>query len=226
MAYKFILVENRTSVLLGPMFWRPRMFQSDVDDLEVAYVLPQADPEGYLLIASNPDGSPSLEVFPVTEVSAPTFDPFYEYLSGPTFEYVNGTAIESWTKDQKALDDVKRTVIDSLASVRYMREVGGAKATVQGQEVTVDTSRDGRNVFVQQYVLMGDTDTVDWKFPEAWLNLTKSDLGQCVAAGVLHVKAAFTWEQSTTNDILAVSSVQELQALYQSIMPATPARGV
>ena len=48
---------------------------------------------------------------------------------------------------------------------------------------------------------MGDNDTVQWKFPEAWLNLTKQELGLIVATGAGHVQGSFDWEVSKVAEI-------------------------
>jgi hypothetical protein len=93
--------------------------------------------------------------------------------------------------------------------------------TIQGQEVVVDTSRDGRNIFVQKYQMMTDTDVVQWKFPTTWLTLSKADLGLAVTAGAAYVEAQFVWEQSIVNQIEAAVTVDELKAIV-IVEPVAP----
>lgn len=60
---------------------------------------------------------------------------------------------------------------------------------------------------------MQDSDTVKWKFPEAWLTLTKSDLGQVVSAGATYVQEAFNWEADKTDEINNCTSLEELDVV-------------
>ena len=45
----YLLVENRQIVHLGPIPWRHRFIQSELDDLEVDFVVPQSE-QGYIKI--------------------------------------------------------------------------------------------------------------------------------------------------------------------------------
>jgi hypothetical protein len=91
--------------------------------------------------------------------------------------------------------------------------VAGTKTTIQDLEVTLDTSRDGRNVFIQKYTLMGEDDVVNWKFPEGWLTLTKTELGVAVATGAAHIQGAFDWEKAKVEEIEAAETVEALNAI-------------
>lgn len=214
---KYIIVEDKTIVHLGPMFWNARRIQSELDDLEVAYVVPQTE-QGYVQFSATP----LVEIFPIVSSTQPDFDPTFEHLSGPWYTYANNEATETWGKDTKDLAFVRAYLKDLTASVRYDKEVGGAKATIQGQTVTVDTSRDGRNIFVQSYMLLADTDTIKWKFPEGWLLLTKADLGACVMAGVTAVQTAFLEEHDQGVAIDAATDTASLQAIYLVLNPPAP----
>ena len=104
-----------------------------------------------------------------------------------------------------------------VAVKRYVKEVAGTKATVQNTEVTVDTSREGRNVFVQKYSLMKTGDTVNWKFPEGWLTLTKIELGTIVTAGQTHIQSFFDWEKDYSDQIDAAQTKQDLLDIEESL---------
>ena len=77
---KYILVQNQTTVLLGPMYWKPRMLQSELDDIEISYIVPPAE-QGYILVNSDP----LIEIFPITETITPEFNSLIEHLSGPRY---------------------------------------------------------------------------------------------------------------------------------------------
>ena len=76
---------------------------------------------------------------------------------------------------------------------------------------------------------MSDTETSNWKFPEGWLTLTKSELGQCVSAGATHIQSCFDWEKNYTDRIEAATTKEELLQIEQDIkdeetpMMSTPA---
>ena len=99
------------------------------------------------------------------------------------------------------------------AQERYKKEILGTTATIQSQSLTIDTSRGARDIFVQTYLLMGDADTVNWKFPETWLTLTKQDLGLCVTAATQYVQECFDWELNKSEEIDNSETKQELLAI-------------
>ena len=84
----YLLVENRQSgnpsILLGPIVWKPRFIQSEIDDLEVDYKVPPAE-QGYIKINDN------LEIIPVIEATDAGEDPLYEGLAGPFYNYTDTT---------------------------------------------------------------------------------------------------------------------------------------
>ena len=220
MEQKYILVENKTSVLWGPMFWnRYRTFQTELDDLDVNFTLSPTE-TGYVLINDN------YEIFPVVETTGPTtYDPTYDQLVGPFYTFSNNEAFEQYQSQPIAIENVRQTLTQVAATERFRKEQLGTTATVQDVIVTVDTSRDGRNVFVQKYALMADSDTVNWKFPEQWITLTKADLGSVVYAGAAYIQAQFDWEQQIGVSIDAATTPDELKAIVivqPPVMPTIP----
>ena len=204
---QYLLVENKQTVLLGPIFWRHRFIQTELDDLDIDYTVPPVEPNAYLKITDN------IEIYPITELLTPQYDPTFEQLAGPFWNFDNQVATGHYTVVSKELDAVKNELRSLTAAERYRKEVAGVQVTVQDTTVTVDTSRDGRNIFVQKYTLMTDADTVQWKFPETWLTLTRSELGVVVAAGAAHVQSQFDWESAIVTQINSATTVDELQSI-------------
>ena len=218
----YLLVENKQIIHLGPIAWRPRFFQSELDDQEINFKISPAEPElGYVNI------NDSFEIFAIITDSQPEgYDPRYYDLAGPYYTYVDNQAHSRHDMVLKPISQVQEQLKQITMNLRYQKEIAGTKVTIQGTEVSVDTNRGSRDVFVQQYMLMPADQTTIWKFPEVWLTLTKADLGACVAAGVTHVQAAFNWESSTVASIMAASTMSELQALELEINPAPVNIGV
>ncbi len=200
-------------VLLGPIEWNPRfiasVLQSDLD-------LP-----GRPNILQSDEQKVPYEIFPNVWIrkvveQKEQYNPKTQTLMGPYWSYPNteeNYAIAEYHAVNKPIEIIKSELKEKLAAERYNREIAGVKVTIQNTEVTVDTNRGERDVFVQKYLLMGENDTVDWKFPEAWLTLTKTELGQIVAAGVGHVQSVFTWELNKASEIDSCVDHEELNTL-------------
>ena len=204
---QYLLVENKQTILLGPIFWRHRFIQSELDDLDIDYTVPPVEPNAYLKITDN------LEVYPIADLLTPQYDSTFEQLAGPFWNFDNNVATGHYTVLPRDLEAIKNDLRSLAAAERYRKEVAGVQVTVQNTAVTVDTSRDGRNIFIQKYTLMTDADSVQWKFPETWLTLTRSELGAVVAAGAAHVQSQFDWESTIVAQIAAANNVDDLRSI-------------
>lgn len=197
-------------VLLGPVEWNPRFMSSVLrSDLDLNY-----DPR---VLASDEQKVP-FEVLPNVWIRRVEFvneehNPKLHTLMGPYWVYDGVKATAEYRKQDKPTDIIKSELKQIVTANRYNKEVAGVKVTIQGLEVTVDTSRGNRDIFVQKYLLMNDTDTVEWKFPEGWLTLTKTDLGLAVTSGANHVQSQFSWENAKFNEIDLCTTLEELDAV-------------
>ena len=198
-------------VLLGPIEWNPRfissVLQSDLDLLSRPNILASDERKVPYEILPNVWARKVVE-------QKEEYNPKTQTLIGPYWTYTqNQEAIAEYRATNKPLDIVKSELKELVAAERYRKEISGVKITIQNTEVTVDTNRGDRDVFVQKYLLMGDNETVDWKFPEGWLTLTKAELGTIVAAGAAHVQNSFTWELNKVSEIDAYQTHAELDAV-------------
>jgi hypothetical protein len=132
--------------------------------------------------------------------------------NGPFWTFNDNVGLASYVAVDKPLDLVRQELKAIVANERWVEEQAGTKAIIQSQEVTVDTARGIRDIFIQQFLLLPENATSQWKFPEGWMNVTKSDLGICVGAGVAHVQSAFNWEAMLVSQIDS-STLQELNDL-------------
>jgi hypothetical protein len=60
---------------------------------------------------------------------------------------------------------------------------------------------------------MAESDTVNWKFPETWLTLTKTDLSLAVQAGAQYIQSCFDWELNITEQIDLAETKEQLLAI-------------
>jgi len=210
---KYVLVQNKSQIFLGPIDWRPRFIQSEIDtlleegDLSQQYTVPPVE-QGYIQLA---DG---FEIYPITSIIDPAdFDPKFDDLIGPVWSFENNEARMSYTKQDRQIDAVRSSLKEIVAAERFIKENAGTMINIQSNDVFLDTSREGRNIFVQKYFLMGDADTVNWKFPTCWLTLTKTDLGQLVTAGVKYIQDQFDWEKNLVEQIDSAQTVGQLRSI-------------
>lgn len=203
------IIKHNDQVVLGPMKWNKYRFEAVLlEDHEITAVLDQTnEPETMVTVDAN------TTIYPVAGTPDPVFNPKTEFLHGPFYTYTNGIAYSSYTVEPLTLEAIRSNLNYAITLERYTHEIKGVKVTIQAQEVTVDTSREGRNIFVQALLLMPANSTLNWKFPEGWLTLTNAELGAAVQAGVTHVQAAFDWEAAKLTEIASTTTAAELDAV-------------
>lgn len=199
----FVLV-HKGRVLVGPMGWNRAMFDGNLEKLGIRFTLPRFEPESLPLTIDENTTVKRVE-FAQTEYNQKT-----QYLEGPYWDHSGAVSIASYQVKDQPIDSVRARLKETLAENRWKREVAGTKTTIQNLQVTVDTARGSRDVFVQKYLLMAEDATVTWKFPEGWLTLTKSELGQAIQAGAAHVESAFKWESDKAIELDNCRTLTEL----------------
>lgn len=205
----FFVITLDGNVILGPKPWNRLMFQECLqEECGVSYTLPNDNDAGTPFVVS-----PTVSVLPVVSMPEPAFNSKIQRLDGPYWNLNAQRAQMSFTVGDLPIDAVRNMLKAVVASNRYSAETGGIKVTVQGQEVTVDTARGSRDIFVDAYNSMGDADTINWKFPEGWMVLTKVELGAIVAAGKQHIQDCFNWEKGKDDEIDAAQTLDALDAI-------------
>lgn len=203
---QYVLI-NDGYVLNGPREWNYRSFESTLsDDLDIPVNLPmQKNDSDPIVINATTRIIASTMVYP-------DYNPKIEYLDGPywTFEEDMSFATGNFQVKDQPIEYVKQTLIGRVAANRYVKESAGTTTVIQDKTVSIDTSREGRAIFVQAYTLMAEDSTLNWKFPEGWFVLSKPELGQVVGAGATYVQTCFNWEESKTVEINNCTTLEEL----------------
>lgn len=152
----------------------------------------------------------------------PDHDSRVERLDGPFWTFTEDLGTATYTVLPRDLALIRSEMKKKAEEYRYNKEVAGVKITIQGQEVTVYTDRETRNVFVQALMLMGDTDNRRWKFPSEniWLYLSKADLATVVGAGAQYIQQQFDWEEDIGIRIDAAETIEDLLGIYPELSPA------
>lgn len=203
----YVLV-HKERVLVGPRDWNRPMFEGALQKLKLQTLLPRRDPQELPIVIDEDTYITN------ASITIPPHNERIETYHGPYWNFENmDLAVGTYEIKYKTLGSIRELLRNEAAAERYRKEVAGTKTTIQDLEVTLDTSRDGRNIFLQKYTLMGENDVVNWKFPEGWLTLTKTELGQAVLVGATHIQSAFDWEKAKVEEIEAAETVEELDAI-------------
>jgi len=200
-----VIYDNR--VLVGPMNWNRGMFQGTLERQGIQYPLPRTAPDTLPLIIND-----HAKIMSVDEVR-PEMNPLVEYYYGPLWNITDDVVIANYEVHDSPIDSMRYNLKQVAAQERYKREVLGTTATIQDKTVTIDTNRGARDIFVQKYLLMANSDTVNWKFPEGWLTLTKQELGLVVQAGNQYIQSCFDWELNISDQIDTADTKEELLAI-------------
>ena len=202
----FVIVHDN-SVILGPMRWNKFRFENVIaEECEFTVSLPSSNDQPIIV-------SENIKILPVQGTQNPVFNSTIEFLNGPFWEFTDTAAIQSFRVENIPVEAIKNTLKALTSAVRWKRETAGIKVTVQDTEVSVVTERGDRDIFVQKFLLMGDAETVQWKFPEGWIVLTKAHLGAIVTAGAQHVQDQFVWEALKIAEIEACTTHSELAGI-------------
>jgi len=201
-------VIHKEKVIIGPKGWDIGFFSFRFQQLKInAPTMPRTAPTNFPYVVDE-----NTRIVPAT-VTYEDINPMTQYHRGPIWTIGEGSASALYEAIDTPLEQAKSNFSNLAADERYKKEVSGTKTTIQDLEVSLDTSRDGRNIFLQKLLLMGESDTVNWKFPEGWLILTKAELGQVVQIGSMHIQSAFDWEKNINDQIAAATTVEELLAI-------------
>jgi hypothetical protein len=197
-----VVYKNR--VIVGPMEWNRGIFQGSLERQGVKTLLPRSAPDTLPYIINE-----DAKILKVVE-NRPEINTMVEYYYGPLWDVSGETAVASYEVRDTEIEFARVNFKNLAAEERWKKEIKGTTVLVQELEVSIDTSRDGRNIFVQKYALMNDSDLVNWKFPEGWLTLSKSDLGLIVSTGASYIQSCFDWEKSICDQVDAAAKKSQL----------------
>jgi hypothetical protein len=196
---------HKGRVIVGPMGWTRGYF---TDVLKIRH----------RITASLPNEAPSEFPFVVDEDTVikqatenrPECNPMIQQYYGPLWDVSGEVAVANYEVHDLSIESAQNNHKILAAQARYKKEIKGIKVNVQNTEVTVDTDRGSRDIFAQKYLLMTELETINWKFPEGWLTLSKTELGTVVAASTQYVQECFDWEKNIVDEIMATTTLEQL----------------
>lgn len=209
---QYLLVENKQIVHLGPVFWNYRFIRSELEDLGIDYMLSPEEPSGHFVVNETPDTV--FEIYPVN-LKQPSYDSTYQQLLGPIWTFSDNIANGTYNVIDRDIVAIKNDLKSVAANERYKKEVSGIKLTIQDTEVSIATDRESRNVYTQKLVSMSESDTIQWKFPEVWLTLTRQELVSVLNSINTYVQTQYDWE---VNIVEQINSAQDIETLKNIVI--------
>ena len=208
---KYILVQNKQTVLLGPIEWRPRFIQSELNDLVdagekvTAYTISPTE-TGYV------DCGDGFEIFPIASSEGSQHDPIYQQLAGPFYMYDNNLASEVYTVFDRDISHIKESLKVVAKAERQRKQNLGTTINIGGTVVTLATSADELANFVSLLASIGEG-SVNWKFKEGFITLTKADVQSIVDTIRAYIQTQFDWEKTIGETIDAATELTSLKSI-------------
>jgi hypothetical protein len=205
----YALIQNN-QIKVGPRDWRYYFFKQYLDDNNLdSTVLPISEPSDRKVI------TPTWKIIPVIKLDIPEYNVLFEQLAGPYWIVLDDQITGSYNITELSLEASKGKLKELVTSTRYNIEVGGCPFTfADGSEVILYTSREDRNIYLQAYQIMGETQSITFKFSGSIFKLVnKEELGSIVATGAAHIQACFDWEAQKYTEIDACETIEELRAI-------------
>jgi len=204
---------SQNFVILGPINWKPRYIGDIIsDELQEDVTVTQAD-EARVPFEPYPGVKIRKCITNYEEITNSLIQvhqgPFWTY-DDQNSEY---QAVAQWNTIPRDINEVRKILKDKVADIRWKKESQGVTLEIQSHSVWCDTSRGNRDVFLQKYVMMGEDDTVNWKFPQMWLTLTKTELGFIVSSGAAYIQSCFDWENAQVSLIDSCETLEQLAEL-------------
>lgn len=200
---KYVLVQDKQYVLLGPIEWRPRMIQSEIDDLDIPWRVPVVE-QGYISITDH------YEIFPVVSIIEPNYQTDFEELSGPFYTFNNNEATATYIPVNLSIEQIQSNLKSKVSAERYRREIAGTTVNINGVDYNIETDRNNRPKWVHLATLTGPT---NWKFNNEFVSLTNQDANLILNSINSHVQNQFDWEKNMFNEIDRKTSIEELKLI-------------
>ena len=203
------VLENNNKVINGPRLWDASSFRrSLVDELNKDFELPQYRVNNDIIEIDN-----YTHIYPA-EMHYISCDPLFECVHGPLWDFSSNIASGNFELVSLDIDTIKNKLKSFVATLRYTKENAGTSIVLHDiHTVSIDTSRESRGLYFQQYITLQDTDLLSWKFPECWLIVSKNNILSIISKINQYVQAQYDWEYDQITEINNCTSIESLKAL-------------
>lgn len=207
------VVKFKERIVLGIIPWNHQYIQDVMRNryritIELPYLEPEATEFPYVV---NDD----IIIYPASENRDLNINPMIQQYYGPTWEFLENTVIAHYEIQSLDLHSAQSNYRARAAAYRYDKEIAGTKITINGVEYKLETDRFNRSKYVEKYIMLAENQTVNWKFDDQWVILSKQDIQNIVQAIDNHIQAAFDWELSMINSIESAANLADLLAIEE-----------
>lgn len=202
-----IVINNKVEI--GPRDWNYSIFAKQLKEKELPYdELPKAKPKTSII-------TDNWKLLPINIINKPTHDAIYEQLEGPTYTIKEDGIDLSYKVVPETLAVAKSKLSTKVTEDRYKVEVNGIGFTfADATEVTLYTTREDRNTYLDALLTVPDGINVKFKFKDGiFKEVTKAELQQIVNTIMTHIQSAFEWEATKLVEIDNCLTLEELKQL-------------
>ena len=207
------VVKYKERIVLGIIPWNHQYIQDVMRNryritIELPYLEPESTEFPYVV---NDD----IMIYPASEDRDPVINPMIQQYYGPTWEFLEKNVIAHYEIQPLDLHAAQSNYRARAAAYRYDKEVAGTKITINEVEYNIETDRSNRSKYLEKYIMLAENQTVNWKFGNQWVILSKQDIQNIVQAIDSHIQAAFDWELGMINSIESAASLADLLAIEE-----------
>lgn len=212
-----IALIHNNSLELGPMGFNVKYINADLEDLEVEE---RISPQSYTDLPIHfSDGLTHL--LPLERV-VPEHDPKYQNVGNFNWEIVkeNDTPVKvllTYPIIDKTLEEVKALRKQEVSPYRKEKENTTIFVNINGNSVQVSTSREERLMLASK--LSAAPGPHNYKFANAWLEVTTENLQTIISEIDKVVQDAFDWELSKLQEIDACTTIDEVYDVIVRELP-------
>lgn len=205
------VVKYKERVVLGIIPWNAQYIENVMRSrYRVSIELPDEEPTEFPFQVNE-----NTVIYPASENRDSNINPMIQQYYGPTWEFLEDRVIAHYEIRELDLNSAKNNYREVAAAKRYVKEISGTKITINGVEYKVETDRNSRTKYIEKYVMLDENQTVNWKFSEQWVTLSKQDVKSIVQMIDAHVQEAFDWELDLINIINSANSSEDLLAIEE-----------
>ena len=208
----YALIHN-SQLILGPIKYNYRLINSELEELEVER---RVSPRDYENVPISLDNSTHLVL---ANQIIPNYDSRFQSVGNFEWEIITENNIPirvdmTYEIGDKTLEQIKEEYKSQVAPIRREKENTYIEVVVNGNTVTVSTSREERNLIVNKIISLEGT--CNYKFAnDTWLEVVKTDLENILSQIDTKIQEAFDWEYSKIQEIDTCTTGEEV---YQVVL--------
>lgn len=126
---------------------------------------------------------------------------------------VDKSHVMFYVAQELPIETIRNNLFATVANNRWTKETTSIIRTINDKTITIYTDRGSRTSYTQALILADDNYSAQWKFPEGFFVLNKSDLQLIVNEVVAYVQTCFDWESTKTNEIKSTATVEGLKQI-------------